>query len=932
MRGAPRASRRGASRAAAIIAGCLGAPLGLAAQPSDASRRPDAARRTVATFDFEEFATNPELVPMGWRVGQDGPGRERPGFPIFNTPELDYDVAFAGQGSVRLPIRGGSTSLYVETGVIPVFPDADYRVSAMVRTEGLRAARAFVEASLLDARGQVIEASRRRSQPVHTGGPWAEASVTLWGEWPEAAFVRIELIVLQAAEYQPGSPGYGRVWPVDVSGAAWFDDVRVIQQPRITLATGAPGNLVTRPATPSIEILARDVAGETLEAICRVYDVSGRVVATTGRSISEGRWQETWTPALTDLGWYRAVVEVRASGRRIGHGVLDFAWVPAEPSGAIRAGGFGAALTGAGATPSQELALAMQAAGLEHLTTPIWRSDLTAQTMDALVAGLGELLGSLRTLRGRVTLALPTVPKELAELLGIREDRVTRALAADPAAWGPYLDPVLDHYGQSVSRWQVGQVGDESASGSASLAEELAAFESGLARLVPGPIAVVPWRADRIAPPSATGDRVEYSVMIPSSVAPEGVEHVVRTWLGDAPAGTSGSTTPVRAASFLMEPFDIELFGARAAVSDLVKRAVFAWRGSGIDDPRLALIDPWLGDGHARSPLVPRPELAAWRNLRDRLRGREIVGELPMVPGTRCFILAPREGRPGAGALVAWNEWADPADARLEAMLTLGPVRVLDVFGNERRVEPITELRGELPARHHRIELTDMPVFVEGIDVALARLQASFRIEPGMVRAESSPRDLELVLRNPWPTPLSGRAFIVEPGGTVQDGTRDRSWRIDPRSFSFEAAPGAEVRMPVSLLMREYEASGPKRWIVDLRLAGREDLGWITVSAPLEVGLEGVDLRISTRVHGPDVEVEITIANTRAEPVDLDATVFAPGFPRERRSIGQIMPRTQVTRRFVYEDGARPLAGQTIIASVRESDSGARLNSTALVP
>lgn len=916
-------------------------------QPTD--RRPDSARRTVALFDFEEFTTNPSPIPMSWRSGQDSTSNQRPAFPIFNAPQLDYDIAHAGQGSVRLPTRGGSTSLIIESGVIPVFPDADYSVSATVRTQGLRAARAFIEACLVDGTGQIIEASRRRSQPIRTDGSWTEAQVTLWGEWQQAAFVRIELLVLQPEEFETRLPGYGRTWARDVSGAAWFDDVRVIQQPRITLTTNAPGNVITRPAVPAIDILTRDLAGETLDAQCRVYDVSGNLVAATSRTITQGRWQERWIPHLTSLGWYRAVVEVRSQDRRIGHGVLDFAWLPPEPSTVQGVGGFGAVINGASAIPDLEFAGAAQAAGLEHLTLPIWNRALTTDSMPDTVARISRVLGALRAMRGRVAFALPIVPHELAEVLGLREEQVSRALAANPAAWSPYLDPLLDQHGQSVARWQIGPVGDESVFGSSTLTNDLSAMHAGLSRLVPGPTLVVPWRADRQVPASLQSDdqpdaaastaarapitlsravRVEHSVLIPAATPPEGVESVVAAWQPIQPTSPTTRAT----ASFTLERFDIDAFGARAAVIDLTKRAVFAWAASPHADPTLSLIDPFAGGDHLRSPLMPRPELAAWRNLRDRLRGRRIVGELPMIAGTRCFILAPRQGSQEPGALVAWNDWADPDRAVLSAMLTLGPVRVMDPMGNQRLVEPTVQMRGDLPARHHHIPLTDMPVFIEGIDVDLALLQASFRIEPGMLQTQATPHDIHLVLTNPWPTPISGRAFIVSPGGATDDGRRDRSWRIEPRSFDFEAMPGREARMPVSVLMREFEPSGPTPWTIDLRLAGREDLGWITVSAPLEIGLEGIDLRVSTRAVGPDLEVEITIANTRPQPVDLDATVFVPGFPRERRSIGQVMPRTQVTRGFTYPGAASTLSGQTITASLRETDTGSRLNAAAMVP
>jgi len=70
----------------------------------------------------------------------------------------------------------------------------------------------------------------------------------------------------------------------------------------------------------------------------------------------------------------------------------------------------------------------------------------------------------------------------------------------------------------------------------------------------------------------------------------------------------------------------------------------------------------------------------------------------------------------------------------------------------------------------------------------------------------------------------------------------------------------------------------------------------------------------------------------RAEPVELDATIFAPDHARERRSIGRVLPRTQVIRQFTHRGAAATLVGQSIMASVRESEPGPRVNASVVVP
>ena len=162
-------------------------------------QRPAAAGRLVRVFDFEEQQTNPGEVPQFWFRNQDMASRSKPGFPNWNRGVLVYDEQLAcdGHGCVRLPTQGGSSSLMLETGVLPIFADTDYRVFAHVRTDGLKFARAALIARFVDTQGNVIAGSERMSEPLQSDQTWRQVTVDLTSADSRAAFIQLELVLLQ---------------------------------------------------------------------------------------------------------------------------------------------------------------------------------------------------------------------------------------------------------------------------------------------------------------------------------------------------------------------------------------------------------------------------------------------------------------------------------------------------------------------------------------------------------------------------------------------------------------------------------------------------------------------------------------------------------------------------------------------------------------
>ena len=737
------------------------------ADPTEAISRPAAASREVAVFGFEEQFTRTEGLPNRWFRAQNDPivPRDRPGFPIYNLAAVDRGVSFRGDASLRLPTQGGSTSLRLEPGALPVFPSADYRVSAFVRTAGLRRARAQLSAVLLDAGGVPIEASRSKSELVLNDGGWTPVSVAVWGDHEQATHLRIDLELLQPRQYLDEVLGDQHIWLQDTSGAAWFDEVTVTQLPRIELGTTEPTNIVTLPDEPTLRVLVRDLTGEDLNATVTVYDVHGGVAGTWERAIGAGRTIADWTPALTRLGWYRAIIEVRAGDRLVGLTGSDFVWAPGRSRMTVGAAKWSDMASErsiierqlnentrrtrgvAGSLDRERFAVliddidplalttlndAVRRLGVGATMLPMWTPGLTEDTVgglvDRLVPVTDELLADWQTLVG----VLPAMPFLLASEGRLDPHDMLKLFERDEQVWGPYVYPLLDRFGQRVQRWSLGEPGDEWAFWDNELVRRTTHASSVFGRLVPGPVLATPtiaaggvgverWRHEAVG-----GATLRW----PAELPPGSFDTWARHWGGrlgettpdDAPYIDPLATPPPVAAT----PVDAERpeltvvlgtlndtdYGVAERCDALARSAIEYWRAvQSVPNPisghrhRVALAQPWRFSQGRRPRPQPMPELAVFRNLIDRLAERAVLAELPSPRGVRAYVLGPRHGaaEDRGGALVVWREDARERGEPLEVFLGSRPARLVDIFGNELMLAPESVADDEFSAASRRI-------------------------------------------------------------------------------------------------------------------------------------------------------------------------------------------------------------------------------------
>lgn len=860
--------------------------------------RPGAAQRLVNEWNFEERDRHAEPIPIGWFRGQDlPPARARPGFPRWNEAELSEESAHSGRFSVKLPTRGGSTSLRLSSAMVPALPGADYLIAAAARTANLSFASASLSAWFLDERLNPIEGTRVVSPPVRSP-VWTEVAVPLLGR-ADATWIQVELNLLQPAEApHAGVQEPHAVHGQDYSGAVFFDDLSIRQMPRIEVRPLGLANVITAPDPPRLTLLLRDLTGEKLTTRVRLYDDSGREAGERSFPTASRNEPFEFEPAVDAFGWWRAVLTVSNETGPIAAAWTDFLYLPrlaiAPP------GTDGLFALAARRTPLERLgdtATLASRTDADGMHLPVWHSDLTREALGPAFAGIRGAAERLTDERREVTFVLADAPAELVAASGGAEHPLD-LLAQGDGAWREYLSPIVVAFGERVRRWQLGDEPppgpptDDSALGKASAARE------ALRQHVPRPSIQLPWDATHVLPDSGPpGDGLV--LRLPSALPPEAFSTIARTF------------EVAEDLTVHIELPDADRFGRRAAVIELVRRTVAAWQAGWT---RLVIDEPWSLREGRDAQILPRPELAAWRTLAAHLKGRRIVGELPVSEGARAFIA---QGQSDS-LLIAWNESAEPRDAQLRGYLGHDRIEVTDVFGNQASA-------GD--DRSGMIQLTEWPLFIRGVDPELARFRSALRAEPAFVQARAERHRIEVVMENPWSVTVQGRFRIAEP----------MQWNINPRVSTFSIPPGGSVRLPIDLAFGLGQEAGAHTLMSEIELTADRRYPVLRLPLRVELGLDTVQLMASYVASPPgpagerDLIVTLVATNLGDKPVTLEAFAQAPGFPAFSAPISAIEPGASAVRRFRLENGAERLRSRSVRVGLRESDGTGRINRTLTI-
>ena len=929
-------------------------------------RRPASAGRVVRAFDFEEKDYNPLPVPLGWIRAQNDPAvpRDRPGFPIWNGGIIDYkSPAYSGIGTANLPTSGGSTSLILRRGEVNIFPNADYLISARVRTAGLVHSKARVHAKLLDLQGNEITDANISTQLVNTRGDWVQVSAQIEGVYPTAAFIQVELQLLQPEHQSDLPPEPFAVWQQDYSGNAFFDNLIIAQLPRLELSTYAPGNIVESDTPPALRLLVRDLTGDDIMAVAKVYNIKGQLI--DGRTFDDGskRVRTDWVPNLPAYGWYRAVIDVTVDQKTVGTQTLDFIWAPPQESSPDS----GMFSLHADLTEPKISSIADQliaASAISNASLELW--DIFTAIDDTKSES-----PSMRALQRVVQSGVETsvifakLPAELAANLAIDPDEVRSTFATPLVNWIDWGSDLFDNFGQAVSDWRFGDLPTQETAKTLQTQHDI--ILQTLMGYVPGPVIVTPWAIDRPVNSSDILFDQQLQVFDHSATSEHAMSLVIDQWVravaqhaSDASASSSTSdysASGIRppALAITLSPLDESgranywaMTERSTSVALFARKAISFWWAaslSSIDQSRfdLELANAWRVTRGKRGQVFPAPELAAFRTLAIHLGNRHAIAELDLIDGVRMLVAGSKladplddspvgnesSSRSDPGVMVLWID--DPAieSKTINFPLALGTVTAYDLYNNATPTPIGHGTDAGIPV--HTIEITRSPIIITGVNTNLVRFLDSATLTPEMIQSTSGMQEHELHLTNPWPMTIQGKLFIVEPGGyTDPDGDIDRSWEIRPRVISFTLRPDEHKAFPIEIAHSLGELAGKKKLTFDINIEADIQYPLIRIEKSTTLGLDGIEMELSVRQSDQGITlITAQVTNHRSTIQDFDLVGIAPGEPRLRRSINGIEPGQQALREFAF---AKAKSSDQIVVSLVLRDSSARLNLAITVP
>jgi len=852
----------------------------------------------LARIDFEDR----ETATASWsHVFEQAPGLPRRS--LFFDAVVDETVASAGGSSLRLHLEGGSISYRMRPeAAIPVRVDADHRVSARVRTAGLRYATARLEIRVVD--GRRLDAG---TEAGASGDPVADATIALLhaeppadraeGRWVElAASVRTEgaafqdlddlrlfiaLQVVQPGFDDPGEVDAGGLPTLqleDIDGRAWFDEIEVRRSPRLRVTPVAESGIRRGDGPIDVEVVVDDPTGRVAAADVELRAADGRTV--DRRDVPVDR-PDTQRVALTPdgPGWFEVILRTRdrdgrAATRR--HAVLVL------PESDRRAGReaprFGVSVARWTPESLDALQRTLDLLDPDAVELPIWPAENDGRASLEGVERVRRLLDRQRRAGREPMVAVDRLHGGLADTARVEPHAVRAALEEDADdLWRRAIGDWMQRLGTAISRWRVD--GGPIPSGPPALFTELAAA------FVADPVVLV----------TAPFDRPDASW---------GGDESCRLGTEDLGSGAQAELSRVdpAGATVLLSPPPTD-WSVQARIDDAARRGLVAWRRGA--ERVLLRWDPFA---------APDPALLAWSGLARAIGSRRPVGEVRTSDTSTCLV-ADDGFDP---AIIAWSELeaGNRAGTRsgtrsgtetLRIPVGVESVEVLELDGRRRRVDTSGGLLD--------LDVGSTPRVVLGADRLPAMLAASARFEPATLELGHRSHTVELVLRNPVADPLDGEVRFDPPPG----------WTIEPARPRVRASGGETIRIPLTVSWSGPQALGPIDVPVRLDVRSPRPMRIpITVPLVLESDALMVVADWSIAKGGPadssPIILTVEIENIGDRSLDLELAVSAWRVSRERRTITELRPGEREVRRLRIPAGLDRLAGTELRVEVRELD------------
>jgi hypothetical protein len=876
----------------ARIAFILGTIISLAAfaNPADVTRE-------LKSITFEERRLgNHEDLPMHW-IKLEGQG-----LPHYVNGLLSDDRAHTGAWSFKFVLNGGSLIYRYDPQEIPVQKGAHYRVDSFVETTVLPNARARMSAYFTDQDGHPIPGSFVHSElyaAKHEDDDWHKLTIELTADNPNAAYLAVELELLQPSQYAAATLGDRSLFPQDIYGSAWFDDVTISQVPEMLMTTDRPGNIFRLSDPLRLSVMVNDRFTDDLAAQLVITDAAGSVVyqrsgaldITDGKDMGPGKKQVSLVLPDVKPGWYDAALVMTSHGQFVGQQDLHLVHLPDDQTLPPPDPRFGIIATDLPFAGWSQLPDILPVLGVGRVKLAVWNENGDVEHLDA--AAFDSLLQRLEAMGIIPTACLTAIPPALSEKIGSSD--WAQLLKVDPSTWQGELAYLVARHANHLDRWQFGA--DKDAAIFLEKPQMRAVYNlmyKEFAELMDKPDLAMPW-------PAWYDLSGELPATVALSLPPEVLPQQIPLYIQDLRAHQGHNLS---LSLQLLDPS----YGREEQIRDLAQRVVYSLAGGA---SRIDLPLPFVlrTDGQQVSD-EPLEMLLIIRTLLSQLSGTTFRGKVPIAPNVEAFLF----DRDGQGVLVLWSRGGDTASKQLAINLGDHPMRV-DLWGN---VSPLLQAPG---ANNGNVSLDvgPMPIFLNDIDATAAQMRASVGFDQPLLESSFEPHSRHFHFVNPSKISIAGSLRLSGP----------RGWSITPSVFSFALNPGEVFDREVSIEFPYNSFAGVKTVTAEFKVQAEHDIAF---SVPIQVslGLSDVGMQTLALHDNHDLIVQQMITNYGDKTIDYTAFCVYPGEPRQERLVTRLGPGRTTIKLYRFTN-VQIIQNAKVRSGLREQEGTRILNDEVAV-
>ena len=903
----------------------------LTAAPSDGRTMASGA---ALICDFEEATDrNYDGWPDGWVRRK---SRELPEFlnigivaePGSGSAPGSSNVA-AQNHCLEIALDGGGA--VVSSPPCPISSQFSLALTIRIKASGLVHDGAWIELSLLDAEGKVLQTDK--STPLTNCPEWQTVHL--------GPFPALNSKVTQAVVSLHVRPLGKRE---DLRGQVWFDDLRIERLPKMQLTASKPPGVYSQRETPELICTVSGIRVRNPRVRFELFDQQGQLIDESNQPLHSpqeaAKWaakelpsdgyagQTTWAPKLPQatFGFYRARASLLAEDSA--DALLDRTQTLAvlRPLAPPTRSEFGWTLgEGEEPLPFGPLANLLGQSGLGWAKLPVWYDSRDTAIADR-IAWFAEQL----SIHGiELVGVLDQPPPDLRSVFRDQGRLPAASVFAERELWQPAVGPIMTRLSLKVHWWQLGNDSDVSFVGYPELEKKLIEVKKNLEQygqqihlginwrwIYDMPTASgqrgAPWAylsygidppltADEIAAYLGPGNAQAASAVPATSVVDAKSSSVVSSPAAkekkrSTPGRSRAGTGPHRWVT--VSPLARGEYSSDARVHDLVQR-LLATKMNGAQ--AVFLPQPFDDEqGIMNADGSPGELYVPWRTTAMLIGGTEYLGPVQLPGGSTGHVFA----KAGRAVMAVWAD--KPATERV----FLGDeVEQIDVWGRGTKLNAIEQDGQKL----HELQIGVLPNFVTGLSEAVARWQSALAFEnPQLSSVTGREQLVYLRLKNTFPQGASGELTLHAP----------KSWGYDPRPTRFKMSEGEELRLPLPVTLMADANSGPQPVRLDFDVGGYH----FSVHRTLQLGLDDVQVEMTSQLKDGHLIVEQHLTNLSERPLSFRCVLFAPDRRRETRQIIDL-GRDRETLKFVLPDGEQ-LIGKKLWLRAEEIGGSHVLNYT----